>query len=113
MHGQTDERAGRQHLDDAPLEAEQGNRRGEGDQCRGPVEVATETLWPQHVIAEEARQIEDHADHGCGNGGEWRGELEFVVGRFHQRATRKNEQERRQEVNQVTRAAATAPARNT
>jgi uncharacterized membrane protein len=52
---------------------------------------------PQHVVAEEQRQVEDDADHGGGDGGQRRGELEVVVGRFDQRAAGQDEDEGRQE----------------
>ena len=108
MYCQTSERTGHQYLNDAALEAEQCYCRCDGDYCRGPVEVAAEAFRPKHVIPEEARQIEDHPNYGGGDGGKRCSELEFVVGRLNQRATR-NEGKK---VNQVTRAAATAPARN-
>ena len=97
MHRQADERTGHQYLDYAPLEAEQGNRRCNGDKGLGPVQIAAEAPRPKHVIAEETRQIEDHTDNCCRNGGKRCSELEFIVGRFHQRAAREDEQERGQE----------------
>ncbi|MNG35394.1 hypothetical protein D3C84_1221160 [compost metagenome] len=49
------------------------------------------------MIAKETRQIENHPNDGCRNGGERCGEFEFVMGRLHERATRENEQKRGQE----------------
>jgi len=54
-------------------------------------------MRPEHVITEEQRQIKDYPDHGGGDGRQRRGELQFVVGGFHQRPAGEDEQERGQE----------------
>jgi drug/metabolite transporter (DMT)-like permease len=89
--------------------------RGQGDQRGDPVETGrwpAKTLRPQHVVAEEQRQVEDHADHGGGDGGERGGEFEIVVGRLDQRPAGQDEDEGRQEGEPGHQHAATAPARN-
>lgn len=78
MDSQASDRACSQYLDDPSLEAEQCNRCRQGNQCRGPIEVVGEALWPKHVVPKEQSQVEnhaDHADHGGSDGRQGRGEL--------------------------------------
>ena len=56
---------------------------------------AVEALRPEHVVTEEQCQVEDHPDHGGGDGRQRCGELKFVVSRLHQRAACENEKEGR------------------
>ena len=97
MDSQTHKSTSHQHLDDSTLEAEKCDCGTDSDQRRGPIEAASKTLRPQHVIAEEQRQVEDDANHRSSNAGQRRGELQFVVGGLHQRPAGEDEQERGQE----------------
>lgn len=56
-------------------------------------------------------QIQDHANHRCGNCREWRGEINIVVRRFNKRPPARINRNDGRNVNQVASTAATAPAR--
>ncbi len=67
------------------------------DQRRDRVEAPAEALRPQHVVGEEQRQVEDHADHRRGDRRQRRGEAELAVRGLDQRPAGEDEDERRQE----------------
>lgn len=70
---------------------QRGDKGGDCNQNQQPFEgtgkwLGFRALRPQAVPREEHRQIDHDAHSGGSDGGERRGELDIVAGRFHQRA---------------------------
>lgn len=56
-------------MDYASLEAEERYRGTDCNQRRSPVKSAFKAVRPKHVIAEEQRQVKDHANYSrCDSG---------------------------------------------
>src|ERR1700730_16892797 len=53
--------------DHVDLESNEGHESRQSDHSRNPVEVAAESVRPQHVISEKHREIQNDADYGGGN----------------------------------------------
>jgi len=81
----------------AAFEAEQRNGCAECDQRGYPIESAVEAFGPENVVAKKQRQIQNHSDYGCCDGGQWRSELQISVRGFNQRPAGEDEYEGRQE----------------
>ena len=97
FRAETGERAHADHRDDADLVRSSATRASAADQCRDPVEAPVKARRPEHVIGEEQRQVEDHADHRRRDAGERRGELQVAVRGFDERCAGEDEDERGQE----------------
>lgn len=112
VKGEPGNGAADQHVYHPALVAEQRHSRGERYHRRGPVERAIEPVRPQHVVAEEQRKVEDYPTtaavipvSGAVNFSSlWVDSTSGPPARMNRNEGRK--------VNQVTRPAATAPARN-
>lgn len=74
LHDEAAERTGRDDMNDVPLEAEERDSRRQRNDGGDPVEGTGEAPGPQHVVAEEQGQVQDHPDHGGGDGGQRCGE---------------------------------------
>lgn len=88
--------ASEQHLDHAPLEAEQSNSSCSRNRGARPVKRSAKDFRPKHVVAEEHGEVQDHPHHSGRDPCQRCGKFYLVVGRLYQRATDESEQERLQ-----------------
>jgi len=59
---------------------EQRYARDQADHQKWPFEAGSEPMWPQHVIGEKRRQVQDYTHYGRGDRRQRRGDTRLAAG---------------------------------